>query len=77
MTRILVIDDGVELCELLVDYLRPEGFEVETVNDSRSGMQRALSGDHSMAVLDVMLPKMNGFEVLGHIRASSRFDASA
>lgn len=72
MTRILVIDDDVELCELLTEYLQPEGFDVEAVNDSRQGIDRALSGDHSLVVLDVMLPKVSGFEVLRCIRASSR-----
>lgn len=72
MTRILVIDDDVELCELLTEYLQSEGFDVEAVNDSRQGIDRALSGDHSLVVLDVMLPKVSGFEVLRCIRASSR-----
>jgi len=42
MSRILVIDDDVELCELLKDYLVPEGFNVEAVHDSRQGIDRAL-----------------------------------
>ncbi len=71
VTRILVIDDDSELCELLTDYLHPEGFDVETAGDSESGLERALSGDHAMVVLDVMLPKINGFELLQRIRASS------
>jgi DNA-binding response OmpR family regulator len=71
VTRILVIDDDIELCELLTDYLQPEGFEVETVSDSRRGIGRALSGEHSLIVLDVMLPQTSGFEVLRCIRASS------
>lgn len=71
MTRILVIDDDAELCELLTDYLQPEGFEVETVGDSRVGLERALSGEHALVVLDVMLPDINGFEVLRRIRSSS------
>lgn len=71
MNRILVIDDDMELCELLADYLQPEGFEVEMVGVSDQGIERALSGEHSLVVLDVMLPKMSGFEVLRRIRASS------
>ena len=71
VNRILVIDDDLELCELLADYLQPEGFEVEMAGGSDPGIERALSGEHSLVVLDVMLPKMSGFEVLRHIRASS------
>jgi two-component system, OmpR family, response regulator CpxR len=72
LNNILVIDDDIELCELLADYLEPEGFEVESVNDSGEGIVRALSGEHSLVVLDVMLPDLSGFEVLRRIRASSR-----
>lgn len=72
MNRILVIDDDIELCELLSDYLGPEGFPTETVNDSRRGIERALSGEHALVVLDVMLPEMSGFEVLRQIREQSR-----
>lgn len=72
MSRILVIDDDLELCDLLAEYLAPEGFEVETVNDGEQGAKRAVSEEHALVVLDVMLPKMNGFDVLRHIRESSR-----
>ena len=71
MNRLLVIDDDVELCELLKDYLGPEGFDVEAVHDSGKGIERALSGDHDFVVLDVMLPGVNGFEVLRTVRKSS------
>jgi two-component system response regulator CpxR len=70
--RILVIDDDVELCSLVSEYLRPEGFQVECVHDGKSGLTRALAGDHLLAVLDVMLPGINGFDVLRKIRDSSR-----
>jgi len=70
--RILVIDDDVELCSLVSEYLRPEGFQVECVHDGRTGLSRATSGEHLMAVLDVMLPGMNGFDVLRKIRDTSR-----
>jgi two-component system response regulator CpxR len=70
--RILVIDDDVELCSLVSEYLRPEGFQVEAVHEGKAGLARALSGDHLLAVLDVMLPGMNGFDVLRKIRDSSK-----
>jgi len=70
--RILVVDDDVELCSLVSEYLRSEGFQVEAAHDGKAGLARALSGDHLLAVLDVMLPGMNGFDVLRRIRDSSR-----
>jgi len=70
--RILVIDDDVELCSLVSEYLQPEGFQVESVHDGERGLERALSGDHLLIVLDVMLPRLNGFEVLRRIRRTSR-----
>jgi DNA-binding response OmpR family regulator len=70
--RILVVDDDAELCSLVAEYLEPEGFRVEFVYDGERGLDRALSGDHLLVVLDVMLPGMNGLEVLRRIRNSSR-----
>jgi DNA-binding response OmpR family regulator len=72
MHRILVIDDDVDLCELLTDYLTPEGLQVEAVHDGERGADRALSGDHALVVLDVMLPGISGFDVLRRIRAGSK-----
>jgi len=72
MDRILVIDDDVELCALVAEYLEPEGFQIEAVYDGPRGLERALSGDHRLVVLDVMLPGMNGFDVLRKIRNTSR-----
>ncbi len=72
MKQILVIDDDKELCELLSEFLQPEGFVVETVNEPHSGLQRALSGEHCLVVLDVMLPGMTGFELLRNLRISSQ-----
>ncbi len=71
MNKILIIDDDEELCELVSEYLGVEGFEVETVNDGESGLKRALSGDYDIVILDVMLPKMNGFDVLRSLRSAS------
>lgn len=70
--RILVIDDDMELCELLTDYLTPEGIDVESVHNAQRGIERALSGEPTLVVLDVMLPDMSGFDVLRRIRDRSR-----
>ena len=72
MDKILIIDDDEELCELVSEYLGVEGFEVESVNDGETGLKRALSGDYDMVILDVMLPKMNGFDVLRNLREESQ-----
>jgi two-component system response regulator CpxR len=72
MQQILVIDDDIDLCELLTEYLEPDGYRVEAVYDGVTGVKRALSGEHALTVLDYVLPGMNGFEVLRHIRAHSR-----
>lgn len=72
MDRILIIDDDEELCELVSEYLTVEGFTVESVNDGESGLARALEGEYDMVILDVMLPKMNGFDVLRNLRQQSK-----
>lgn len=71
MHRILIIDDDVDLCELIAEYLAPEGFAVEAVHDGKQGLSCALEGGYALAVLDVMLPGANGFEVLRRLRAKS------
>ena len=71
MSKVLIIDDDEELCELVSEYLAVEGFETEAVHDGESGLQNAISGDYDMAILDVMLPKMNGFDVLRNLREKS------
>jgi len=70
--HLLVVDDDAELCQLLSEYLVPEGYEVEAVHSGVEGVERALSGEHALVVLDVMLPDVRGFEVLRQLRAQSR-----
>ncbi len=70
--RILVIDDDIELCELVVEYLTAEGFQVEPVHQGLKGVDQAVSGNFALVILDVMLPEINGFEVLRRIRAKAR-----
>jgi DNA-binding response OmpR family regulator len=72
MSKILIIDDDEELCELVAEYLSVEGFTTEAVHDGESGLQKALSGDYEMAILDVMLPRKNGFDVLRELRKTSK-----
>jgi two-component system response regulator CpxR len=70
MERVLVIDDDEELCELVAEYLGREGFAVEAEHEGAAGAARALSGEHALVVLDVMLPGLNGFDVLRRVRAA-------
>lgn len=72
MDRILMIDDDEELCELVAEYLKPEGFELEVVHHGQQGLERAQQNAYALLVLDVMLPGANGFEVLRQVRAHSR-----
>ncbi len=69
--KILIIDDDKEMCEMLKEYLRPEGFDVEFVFDAEQGITQALSGEHKVLILDVMLPGSSGFEILRRIRTQS------
>ncbi|MEO6333587.1 MAG: response regulator transcription factor [Pyrinomonadaceae bacterium] len=71
MNRVLIIDDDEELCDLVAEYLTVEGFQTTAVHDGETGLGRALSGDYDLAILDVMLPKINGFDVLKNLREKS------
>jgi DNA-binding response OmpR family regulator len=69
--RVLLADDDEELCEMLGAYLRREGFEVDAANDGEAALDRALSGSYDLIVLDVMMPKRDGFDVLRRLRRES------
>jgi len=72
MDRILIVDDDTELCGLVREYLAAEGFTAESVHDGEQGLIQAISGEYAMVVLDVMLPGINGFEVLRRVRSVSK-----
>ncbi len=71
MNRVLIIDDDEDLCELVSEYLTGEGFVVETVHNGRNGLEKASANEFDLVTLDVMLPAMNGFEVLRELRKTS------
>ena len=71
LDTLLLIDDDVELCALLKEYLTDEGFQLDTCHNGTDGVGLACSGDYALIVLDVMLPGGNGFEVLQKIRKHS------
>jgi len=66
--QVLLVDDDPELGEMLAEYLEREGFGATTVQDGETGVRHALSGDYNILVLDVMMPSLNGIEVLRRIR---------
>jgi two-component system, OmpR family, response regulator CpxR len=70
--RILVIDDDVELASLLKEFLKREGFQVEAEHDGPAGLDRALKDTFDLVVLDVMLPGLDGFEILRRVREKSK-----
>jgi two-component system response regulator CpxR len=72
MSKVLLADDDVELGEMLRLYLERENFEVAVVHDGEAAVKEALTGVYTIAVLDVMMPRMNGVEALRRIRGQSR-----
>lgn len=68
MSRVLIIEDEVEIADLEKDYLELSGFEVEIENDGTVGLKRALTEDFDMYILDLMLPGIDGFEICKQIR---------
>lgn len=69
--RLLIIDDDVELCQLLAQFLSAEGLEVFACHSGEQGLQRLGAHHYDLIMLDVMLPGMNGFDTLRRLRAES------
>jgi DNA-binding response OmpR family regulator len=70
-SRVLVVDDDKKLCRLIHDYLEPLGYEVTAAHTGPEGLEVALQESFAAVILDVMLPGMNGFDVLRELRAKS------
>ncbi len=70
-TRVLVIDDDWKLCRLIREYLEPLGYAVDSAHTGPDGLNQAQAGDYQAVILDVMLPGMDGFEVLKRLRRTS------
>lgn len=68
MAKLLIADDDVDLCALLQSYLGAEGFDVHTVNDGQTALERATAEVFDLVILDVMMPGKDGFEVLKQLR---------
>ena len=69
--KLVLIDDDVELCIMLCEYLSLEGFQVEAVHNGATGLDSLRSGAYDLAILDVMLPGLGGYEVLRQVRISN------
>ena len=72
MEHVLLIDDDIELCSMLQDYLARHGFRVTAEHHGELGLHRALKETYSIVLLDVMLPGLDGFEVLRRLRTTSQ-----
>jgi DNA-binding response OmpR family regulator len=71
VSHILLADDDAELTEMLAQYLATEGFDVDSAPDGESALSKARSGQYDLMVLDVMMPRKNGFDVLRELRTDS------
>lgn len=69
MKRILIIEDNKEITELERDYLEANDFEVDIAEDGVTGLEKALDDEYNLILLDIMLPRMDGFQVCREIRA--------
>ncbi|MCE0497186.1 MAG: response regulator transcription factor [Methylacidiphilales bacterium] len=69
--RVLLVDDDKKLCRLLAEYLKPLGYAIVAAHNGPDGVERALTESWHAVILDVMLPGMDGIEVLRRIRVSS------
>jgi len=68
--RLLYVEDDLEAQSYVRDALRDTGMDVDIAGDGRLGLTKALEGDYDVAILDVMLPELSGFEVVKHLRAA-------
>ncbi len=71
-TKLLLIEDDEKFCRLLCDYLAPLGYQVEASHDGRDGLALAQTGTYAAVILDVMLPRMSGFDILRELRRTSQ-----
>ena len=67
--RVLIVEDEVRLAATLQDLLEMQGYSADVSHDGESGLDNALSAIYDVIILDVMLPKLNGFDVLRRLRA--------
>ena len=71
-SRILVVEDETFLRDLYVEILADEGYEVDTAADGAEGLKKIQMGGYDLILLDIVLPKMDGIEILKNIKANPR-----
>ncbi len=69
--KILIVDDDRKLCRLVADYLEPMGYDIDAAHNGSQGLELVREGDYEAVILDVMMPQMDGFEVLKRLREES------
>src|SRR5215467_14676978 len=69
---ILLVDDDAELGSLMAEFFAQNGFDLTSESDSRRGLARALNGAFDLVLLDVMMPGLDGFEILHQLRRRSQ-----
>lgn len=69
MSKILIVEDEAAIADLEKDYLELSGFEVKVVNDGKTGLEKAMTTDYDLVILDLMLPGVDGFEICRQVRA--------
>ena len=68
MSKILIVEDESAIADLERDYLELSGFEVEVANDGQTGLEKSLSEEYDLIILDLMLPEVDGFEICRQVR---------
>ena len=69
---LLIVDDDTELCSLLKEFLERESYAVTCIHEGNAGLEAAQQGGHELIILDVMLPGLDGFEILKRLRQTSK-----
>lgn len=70
--KILIIDDSENLCNAIKKCLEGQGYSADTAYDGKSGLRKALTNEYDIILLDIMMPQINGYEVLKKLRAEQR-----
>ena len=70
--KLLIVDDDEKFVRLLRDYLEPFGYQIDTAHDGRQGLTMALEGEYAAVILDIMLPGLNGLDLLRELRRESQ-----